>query len=108
MATFTYAPDFPVQESTKPRVSQVVYPSYEHRTTFGLNPLQDTWELTFSGRTSADRDGIYSFLQARAGTEPFLSLKSYINFFLLLEFLLFIYPTTSNTPIKELYYDPTL
>jgi len=71
MATFTYVPDFPVQESTKPRVSQVVYPSYEHRTTFGLNPLQDTWELTFSGRTSADRDGIYSFLQARAGTEPF-------------------------------------
>jgi phage-related protein len=71
MPTFTYVPDFPAQESTTPRVSRLAYPNYEQRTTFGLNPLQDSWSLTFSGRTAADRDGIYSFLQARAGTEPF-------------------------------------
>lgn len=71
MATFTYVPDFPVQESTTPRASRLVYPSYEQRTTFGINPLQDSWNLTFSGRTAADRDGIYAFLQTRAGTEPF-------------------------------------
>lgn len=71
MATFTYAPDFPAQESTTPRVSRTFYPNYEQRVTFGINPLQDTWDLTFSGRTSADRDGIYAFLKARAGIEPF-------------------------------------
>jgi phage-related protein len=71
MAIFTYTSDFPARESTAPRVSRTAYPNYEQRTTFGINPLQDTWDLTFSGRTSADRDGIYDFLKARAGVEPF-------------------------------------
>lgn len=71
MTVFTYVPDFPAQETTTPRVSQLAYPSYEQRTTFGINPLQDSWSLTFSGRTAADRDGIYAFLKARAGIEPF-------------------------------------
>ena len=71
MPTFTYVPDFPVQESSTPRASQTAFPHYEQRTTFGINPLQDSWSLTFSGRTAADRDGIYAFLKARAGTEPF-------------------------------------
>lgn len=71
MATFTYIPDFPARESTVPRVNRTAYPSYEQRTVFGINPLQDTWDLTFSARTSADRDGIYDFLKERAGTEPF-------------------------------------
>ena len=71
MAVFTYLPDFPLTESSEPRVSRTAFPSYEQRTTFGINPLQDSWDLSFSARTATDRNAIYSFLEARRGSEPF-------------------------------------
>lgn len=71
MAIFTFTPDFPAVESSKPRVNSVAVPSYEQRTTFGINPLADTWDLTFSTRSHTDRDAIYAFLAARRGVEPF-------------------------------------
>lgn len=71
MATFTFTPDFPATESSRPRVNSMAVPSFEQRTTFGINPLVDTWDLTFGARTQADRDSIYAFLAARRGVEPF-------------------------------------
>ena len=71
MAVFTYTPDFPISESSSPRAARTAVPSYEQRTTFGINPLQDTWDLTFSSRTAANRNDIYAFLEARRGAEPF-------------------------------------
>jgi phage-related protein len=71
MATFTYLPSFPAVESSAPRAARVDFPNYEQRATFGINPLQDTWGLTFTALTSTERNNIYDFLQARAGSEPF-------------------------------------
>ena len=71
MAVFTYTPDFPISESSSPRAARTAVPSYEQRTTFGINPLQDTWDLTFSARSASDRNDIYAFLEARRGAEPF-------------------------------------
>ena len=71
MRSFTFVPDFPASESSEPRASRTAFPSYEQRTTFGINPLQDTWDVSFSARTAANRDDIYAFLEARRGAEPF-------------------------------------
>ena len=71
MSTFTYTPDYPISESSQPRAARTAFPSYEQRTTFGINPLQDTWDLSFSARTASDRNDIYAFLEARRGVEPF-------------------------------------
>ena len=71
MAVFTFIPDFPISESSKPRAARTTFPSYEQRTTFGINPLEDTWNLNFSARTAQDRDDIYAFLEARRGAEAF-------------------------------------
>jgi phage-related protein len=71
LSVFTYTPDYPLSESSQPRASRTAFPSYEERTTFGINPLQDTWDLSFSARTAADRNDIYAFLEACGGVEPF-------------------------------------
>ena len=71
MPTFTYLPSFPLSESSEPRASRTEFPSYEQRTTFGLNPMQDTWDLSFTARTATERNNIYAFLEARRGAEPF-------------------------------------
>lgn len=71
MAVFTYLPSFPLSESSQPRAARIAFPSYEHRTSFGINPLQDTWDLSFAARSAADRDTVYAFLEARRGVEPF-------------------------------------
>jgi phage-related protein len=69
--TFTFTPDFPAVESSVPRVSRVAMPSYEQRTTFGINPMLDRWQLSFSALTAATRDSIHSYLEARRGAVPF-------------------------------------
>ena len=71
MAVFTYTPDFPISESSNPRAARTAFPSYEQRATFGINPLQDTWDLSFSARSASNRNDIYAFLEARRGAEPF-------------------------------------
>jgi len=71
MQVFPYLPSFPINESSQPRAARTAFPSYEQRTTFGINPLQDTWDLSFSARTTSDRNDIYAFLAARRGAEPF-------------------------------------
>ena len=71
MTTFPYIPSFPASESSEPRANRVEFPSFEQRTTFGINPLQDTWDLNFTARTATERNNIYAFLDARRGTEPF-------------------------------------
>ena len=70
--TFTFTPDFPCTESSKPRVNRMAVPSTEQRTVFGINPQEDRWELTFSALAAATRDGIFTYLQARRGAVPFI------------------------------------
>lgn len=71
MTTFPYIPSFPASESSEPRANRTEFPSFEQRATFGINPLQDTWDLSFAARTATERNNIYAFLEARRGTEPF-------------------------------------
>jgi phage-related protein len=72
MATFTYTPSFEATESSKPRVQKFqAGDGYEQRIRFGLNTDPKEWGLVFSERTDAERDGILSFLEARAAVENF-------------------------------------
>jgi len=71
MATFTYTPDRPASESSQPRASQTRLGTYEQRITFGINPFRDTWNLSFSNRSTSDIAGIIAFLKARDGLETF-------------------------------------
>ena len=72
MATFTHAPDFGSPLTAKPRVLEAQYgDGYAMRVQDGINARPDEWQLTFSARTTAERDAILSFLAARNGVEPF-------------------------------------
>ena len=72
MATFTYTPEFPPTEVSKPRVRRAeLGDGYEQRIRFGLNTDLKTWQLTFKARSTAETTAIRSFLQARGGVESF-------------------------------------
>ena len=71
METFTALPSFPATESSAPRVNRFAVPSYEQRTILGINPMVDSWQLSFDARTATERDAIYDFLAARRGVEAF-------------------------------------
>lgn len=72
MATFTIAPDFNSPLSVEPRVLTAQFgDGYSQRTGDGINIAPRTWALTFSSRTTAEKDVIDSFLQARNGIESF-------------------------------------
>ena len=72
MATFSIAPDYGVQMSVKPRVRQAAYgDGYTQRVADGINTQPEEWALTFSARTTSERDTILAFLEARNGVESF-------------------------------------
>lgn len=73
MATFTIAPDFGASLAVKPRTLEAKFgDGYTSRALDGINAARpDEWQLTFSGRTAAERDAILAFFDARAGIEPF-------------------------------------
>lgn len=64
-------PQLPGKRKQRARANRTEFPSFEQRATFGINPLQDTWDLSFTARTATERNNIYAFLEARRGTEPF-------------------------------------
>lgn len=71
MATFTYIPDRPATETSAPRAKAVFLGNYEQRGIQGINPFRDSWDLSFSGRSTADADAILNFFSARNGIEAF-------------------------------------
>ena len=72
MATFTTAPDYGVQMSVKPRVRLAAFgDGYSQRVADGINTQPEEWSLTFSARTTSERDTILAFLEARNGWESF-------------------------------------
>lgn len=72
MATFTYTPEYPPTEVSKPRVRQVQFgDGYEQRVRFGLNTDLKTWQLTFKARDDDETEKIKDFLEARGGVESF-------------------------------------
>jgi phage-related protein len=72
MATFTWVPDFPIREASKPRVRRTeLGDGYEQRIRFGLNTNLKSWALTFTTREITEIQAIRTFLDARGGSESF-------------------------------------
>lgn len=71
MERFTYTPSFPAKEISSTRLRRTVVPSYEQRTISGINPLVESWDLTFQARGNAERDDICNFFQGLRGVDPF-------------------------------------
>jgi phage-related protein len=72
MATFTWTPDYPFTETSKPRVRKAEFgDGYEQRIRFGLNTDLKTYPLTFKARDNTETAAIRAFLEARGGSESF-------------------------------------
>lgn len=72
MATFTTAPDYKSPLSVKPRVRLASFgDGYTQRMADGINTQAEAWQLSFSARTTSERDTILNFLEARNGVEAF-------------------------------------
>jgi phage-related protein len=72
MATFTYTPEYPPTEVSKPRVRKAALgDGYEQRVRFGLNTDLKEWQLTFNARDNTETTAIRDFFQARGGVESF-------------------------------------
>jgi len=72
MTTFTIAPDFKAALTAKPRLRKAAYgDGYTQRVADGINYNPESWSLTFSARTTSERDAILAFFVARGGTESF-------------------------------------
>lgn len=72
MATFTWVPEYPPSEASKPRIRKAQFgDGYEQRIRFGLNSDLKTWQLTFKARDNTETTAIRNFLQARGGYESF-------------------------------------
>lgn len=72
MDEFTWIPDWNPQEGIKANVSKVQFgDGYVQRQTKGMNPLTQTWNLTFSARTDSEASAIMAFLKARKGVTAF-------------------------------------
>lgn len=69
--TFTTTPDFPVEERSTPRIRKVDLANYTQQRPNGINIYADTWPLSFSAKSDADRNTILSYLEARNGVTPF-------------------------------------
>lgn len=72
MPTFNIAPDFGSPLTARPRVLAAAFgDGYTQRAGDGINVLAEEWALTFSARTTTERDAILDFLKARKGVESF-------------------------------------
>lgn len=72
MATFTSPPDFNSSESSQPRVLEAKFgDGYSQRVGDGINIRPREWALSFTNRTTAEKDTIVNFLVARNGIESF-------------------------------------
>lgn len=66
MATFTYMPDWGATPELEPRVRSVQFgDGYSQDAPDGLNTILPVWKLTFSKRTQAEAQAIYSWLIAQ-------------------------------------------
>lgn len=71
MSDFTYQPQYGAQVKKAPRVLLASFgDGYEQRLSDGLNPIKDSWNLTFKD-TNANIDAINSFLTTKNAVESF-------------------------------------
>ena len=73
MATFSYIPSFGASSQNTPRIRSLKFgDGYEQRYGDGLNPILQTWNLSFNNRPVSDIDAIEAFLVGRGGVKNFL------------------------------------
>lgn len=72
MPTFTFLPDFGPTKSAKPRIRKAQFgDGYTQAVRYGINSLDEQWNLTFSKRSLAEADAIEAFFDASSYVEPF-------------------------------------
>jgi len=70
--SFTWTPSYGAQESSQPSVRAIKFgDGYEQRLAYGLNTDLKTWNLEFGNVSTAEKDQITGFLEARQGTQNF-------------------------------------
>ena len=70
---FSYVPEFAAQHSYDSNAQVTNFgDGYRQRITFGLQPQQEEWRLTFSNRSNAERDLIRAYLRGAKGVDSFL------------------------------------
>jgi phage-related protein len=77
MSTFTWTPDYPLDEEFNPRVRVAKFgDGYEQRTGDGINTQPSTWSLMFTVRNTVGNQ-ILEFLKARGAAESFSWIPPY-------------------------------
>lgn len=72
LLTFTYVPSRGFKRSSKPRVTSITFgDGYAQRTSRGINPLEETFNLTFVNSPNATATLITDFFALHAGYKPF-------------------------------------
>ena len=72
MAVFSYTPDFGAQMGTKPTVRTVKFgDGFEQRQAFGINSLQEEWDLDFTLREDLEADAILLFFETAGAVDSF-------------------------------------
>lgn len=72
MDIFAYTPSYEPTEVSKPRVRKnESADGFAQRAVSGLNADPKQWQLVFSNRTDAEREGIANFLDAHYGSDSF-------------------------------------
>jgi phage-related protein len=72
MSTFSYAPDYGIDLTAKPRTISVKFgDGYEQRIADGINTNPEKWSLTFSGTLSGRIAAILAFVKALNGVDSF-------------------------------------
>jgi len=72
MAEFTWLPDYGAAKQSKAIVRQAKFgDGYSQRARFGINDIDENWQVTFTNRDQTEADEIEDFFQERAGTQSF-------------------------------------
>jgi len=72
MDEWIWVPDWSASTASKANVSKIRYgDGYIQRQTKGMNPIDDSWSLTFNARTRTEAIAIDTFLKERYGVIAF-------------------------------------
>lgn len=70
--TFIWTPSYGAQETSRPVVRSMRFgDGYEQRLSYGLNTDLKVWSLAFNNVSTAEKDQITGFLEARGGSQNF-------------------------------------
>ena len=65
-------PDKSLSRSVKPRVQKAKFgDGYEQRLSTGINPLEETFDVSFVNRARAEADDIIAFFESKKGATNF-------------------------------------